>query len=302
MLNPLLRDRIERALLASARRARFTLACGTLEAAYAAALPVLTEAMGPQWINTNISTPSKKSKFFQVELSDNQSRIRHYMRVINLAEMLINLRHVPGFNAVHHNLMYASVEDTFAELETAKLLIMAEVEFEFRVPSKTKGEDYDLDIKFCGQEAAAETKCKREITAIGGGTLSNSFKTAKPQFPEGKPALIFVKCPHNWISDGNLVRIFESATNAFFRSNSGIAAIYLYGSIDHDLGSHVCPVTVTNAYLNERRDSDRAVQWDKLLDDYRGTPSWWLDIGKIAADGRGAMIPSENGNVFISEG
>jgi len=289
--------------LACARQARAALGCGTLGAAYAAALPVLIDFLGMPWMAKHITGSSSPTDFFKNNWDLDDNYTKHNLRVIQLAESLLNLQFVPGFRSVLTRLKTDKPEAIIAEFETARLLSFSGISFKFRVPVKKARNDYDLDIFFEDHKAAGEIKCKIETTDPDFESLFRALKdSATDQMPKDRPCLFFVKIPHSWINDQLVENLEKSVVAPLFRRHKRVVAIYFYSILAVDLTTHACPITLINHYLNSDHRFDRTVRWDSLFDRLSGVPEWWLDIGRIAADGRGAMIPSENGNVFISEG
>ena len=295
------RVRITESLLASARQARATLGCGTLGAAYAAALPVLIDFLGMPWLATHVTGSSSPTDFFRNNWDVDGNYTEHNLRIIQLAELLLNLQVVPGFRDVLNRLIADEPEAIIAEFETARLLSFSGIRFAFRLPVGKSGSDYDLNIFFENHPIAGETKCKIDTTDSTPDKLLRVLKrSARKQMPKDMAGIFFIKIPNSWIKHPNPNELQHAVVNPLFERYKRIVAVYFYCNLADDLITHVCPVTLMNCHLNQDHRFDKAVRWDNLFKQLSGVPNWWLDIGRIAADGHGVTIRDQLGERFIT--
>jgi hypothetical protein len=169
-----------------------------VDRAYKLGLAILTHVFGVDWRDANIFHARKGFLKNVTDANTPLEREIHKMRIVLLAEMILNLQDVPGFNAcVSQMLNRDLIESTYAELEIARLLYtQSTVSFEFRKPVGVKKDDYDLTITYDdGVVCCAETKCKAEETEITLDTIEHSFAKARRQMPSAAPGIIFVKVP-----------------------------------------------------------------------------------------------------------
>jgi hypothetical protein len=145
-----------------------------------------------------------------MDFSTDEARETKTLRIFDLAEILLNLQMVEGFDGCVARLRRADaqqVESTFAELQVGKLLYVHDVDFEFVVRTDEKGADYDYDIDFHGGwRACAEAKCKLESTEINPRSVRATLNEARKQLPKDRPGIIFVKIPQHWFERRNRKR------------------------------------------------------------------------------------------------
>jgi hypothetical protein len=92
---------------------------------YHAARYILAEIFGEEWGDRNIGEAGDKSFFRDARTSEGDA-YTHFMRVTGLAEMLLNLQSVSGYNECAAKLKTsAMIEPTFAELEVGKILYVS---------------------------------------------------------------------------------------------------------------------------------------------------------------------------------
>ena len=116
-----------------------------LDRAYKLGLAILTQVFGVDWRDANVFHARKGFLKNVTGANTPLEREIHKMRIVLLAEMILNLQDMPGFetciNRMHDN---ARIESTYAELEIARL--QSDVAFAFRQPTGVKKDDYDLTI------------------------------------------------------------------------------------------------------------------------------------------------------------
>jgi len=143
-------------------------------------------------------------------------------RLWDLAELLINLQHIDGFDELIERMKTAEAESSLAELHVGRLLYINDAQFKFVVPKmKKKGEDYDLEITYPdGLVVCGETKCKIESTQLTAKTIENALRAARGQLPEDKPGIVFLKFPQQWFEGdqkSSAERLMVETAIAFFR-------------------------------------------------------------------------------------
>lgn len=124
------------------------------------------------------------------------SQIQSY-KIVDLAELLFNLQHTPGFDGCIELMQHGDIEGTYAELDLGRMLFVSSVQFRYVEPQKIKGKDYDVEILLNDKmSVCADAKCKIESTKFSENTIWNTLKSARKQFPVDRPSFIFVKAPH----------------------------------------------------------------------------------------------------------
>jgi hypothetical protein len=108
--------------------------------------------------------------------------------MIDLAKVIYNLQHVPGFDACIARMEAGHVEDTFAELDLGRMLFLNEVLFRFVVPRGVKGKDYDVELTYPdGTIACADAKCALEGSDFTAKSIANKLEKARQQLPADRP-------------------------------------------------------------------------------------------------------------------
>jgi hypothetical protein len=106
----------------------FTLACR-----------VLTQHFGEEWAQRHLFGNSAPTRFFRnVEASQGDQDLWR-TRIVDLAEMLINLRSIERISDVLEAMFNGDIEPRFAELDAARILTLAGAEFSFVRRSGVRG-------------------------------------------------------------------------------------------------------------------------------------------------------------------
>src|SRR5271169_1591181 len=114
-----------------------------------------------KWANKYIVPNATHRSFLTIDESTAQRREITLYRVIDLAEILINLQDVPGFNGCLKKVRSGEIEGTYAELDLGRLLYAYKVQFSYVTTTGVKRADYDVEIKFPDVIiACTEAKCK----------------------------------------------------------------------------------------------------------------------------------------------
>jgi hypothetical protein len=202
----------------------FNLACYCLE-----------QKFGNEWVDRHILASDNQSPFFSGLDEPTGDRRFYIARVIDLAEMIFNLRTVPEVEGVLEELLRHNIEDRFAELEVGKMLKLAGVDFKYVAPGGPRGTSYDLLISTHAGEVCAEVKCKIESnTKLSDTAILNTLKGARSQLPEDQMGAVFLKCPQTWAPDGNIesvVPALEHAAQRFMRGTSRVVSVVMYFNI-----------------------------------------------------------------------
>jgi hypothetical protein len=202
-----------------------------VDRAYKLGLAILTHVFGVDWRDANVFRARKGFLKNVTGANTPLEREIHKMRIVLLAEMILNLQDMPGFETCI-NRMHDSdqIESTYAELEMARLLYArSDVGFAFRQPTGVKKDDYDLTITYeDGVVCCAETKCKVEETEITLDTIERSFNKARAQMPSDMPGIIFVKVPRFWLDDEDFAFAMARLATEYFHQASKIVSIKYY--------------------------------------------------------------------------
>jgi hypothetical protein len=155
--------------------------------------------MSLEYLKKHFDPDSSKS-FFKISFGTSEEEATRNYRVIDFAELLINLKDIDGFNECISRMREAdNPESGLAELHIAKMLYINQWPFKFVKPQGKRGNDYDMEIIRNNQIMCADTKCKIEATELNSGTITSVLKNGRTQLPPDGPGVFFVKIPQKWM-------------------------------------------------------------------------------------------------------
>ena len=193
------------------------------------AFVVLRTFLPETWCERHILGGADTDQRLRQEGEDRLSRIKAQAWLISLAEMVFNLQDVPGFDGRLERVAQADLESAVAELEAARLLAGSNLQFRFVRESGHKQEDYDIELDLpSGDQAACETKSKRESTPLSYGSILTSMHSAAKQVPADKPAIVFLRLPGSWLQDLELKDAAEAAAASLFRNNKRVVSLVYF--------------------------------------------------------------------------
>ncbi|WP_150777203.1 hypothetical protein [Pandoraea sputorum] len=224
---------------------------------YTLAVRVLNSQFGNDWLERHIFASDNQSPFFRNVDAAAGDEALHRARVVDLAETIINLRKVPGLIDVLHEMKLGHIEDRFAELEVAKMLVMAGSRVNFVTPGGPRGSSYDLEIATSAGKVCADVKCKVESSpSPSSSAILNTLKGARTQLPNDQMGAFFLKCPQSWAPDGDikppLSEMLEQAAFEFLRGTQRVVAIVMYFNIVLPMNGGLGVYNVYQQMLNSR--------------------------------------------------
>lgn len=154
---------------------------------------VIQHFLGDPWIKKNLNPYIKKPGFMRITFGKTaQDEIRG-LRIVDLAELLLNLQGIDGFPELAERLKTADLEPAIAELHVGRILYINDVVFRFVAPHGKTGDDHDLEITYPdGTVVCGETKCKIETTELGEGkTVGYALQQARGQLPIDRRGINF---------------------------------------------------------------------------------------------------------------
>jgi hypothetical protein len=232
---------------------------------YHTAKYILSDILGREWVARHIEKRSEGvESFFRSAFSDGAEAALHVVRVISLAEMMVNLQHVHGYSECASQLKNPhQIESTYAELEVGKLLFLHGVRFEFNQPTKIKGQDFDLRI-WCsnGREAVADTKCKEETGQPSANTIRNSLDRARGQLPAHQPGFVFIKVPRIWIEDEGYAASLNDIASNFMKGTGRVVSVKFYVTSVVSDSDSVWDVFAVQEVPTQRQDFGVGVSWN----------------------------------------
>ncbi|MBY0561561.1 hypothetical protein [Hyphomicrobium sp.] len=192
---------------------------------------LLIVIFGHDWHQRHIVADRAPTNFFRNAGTSDRDNTTGGMRVIQLAEMIMNLQDVPGLEKSVEMIRDGDIESGFAEIEVGRLLHVNDCDFRFVVPRGTKGDDYDLEIMFQESTVCGETKCKIESSQMSEKGLMNALRAARGQLPADKPGIIFAAIPQTWNEPvAELGPFLKTVAEKFLQGTQRVVAIKFYTS------------------------------------------------------------------------
>lgn len=245
------------------------------------AFATLHHFFGLEWLERYVRPDTARPNSLRIEEGDGHRLDLSTLRVIDLAEVLINLQDVPGFSECIEKMRKGDIDGTFGELDLGRMLFLNQVPFEFVVAQGAKTLDYDVEVTFPdGVVACAEAKCNVESTNLGKNTILNKLKKASKQLPPDRPGIIFVKMPPGWMDQKDFTEMTLGVAREFLKRPSRVVSVKFY----------VSPNQVVNGFIKQEhaykeisnpevtgRDWRLFRQWD-LPPEANGMPPHWQRI------------------------
>jgi hypothetical protein len=254
------------------------------------AVTIISHFFGRQWVEDNIiqdAAHSRPDGFFRMDFSSDYEREKKTFRVVDFAETLFNLQHIPGFDDRVDQMRSGQVEATYAEFDFARFLYIHDVDFRFVIPSGVKGKDYDFGITYTdGRDACADAKCRLEETEIRADTLRHPLDAARSKnLPADRPGIVFIKVPQTWLDEASVRRRMYEVVNDFLRGTKRIVSVVVYATVLVHLSKREMMWMrhqfreITNP--NHRFDQSKnwAVFRDyKVPEEWKGMPPKWVRV------------------------
>lgn len=238
---------------------------------------VVNHYMGEEWLERYVSPFEERPSYFRIGILDGQTMsLTDSFKLVDLAELLFNLQHVPGFDhCVQRMRDGGDLEGSFAELETARLIYINDWPFRFVEPIGGRHTDYDFEITFRdGFTVCADAKCKIERTPLSENTIVNTLRKARSQLPDDRPGLPIVKFPASWIAHADLRNMFNQASAEVFRSSGRLVGVsYCSVSIAYE-NSAVAQTHYFHDVPNHNNRFDAGRDWRLFRE-------WWPKDGAI---------------------
>jgi hypothetical protein len=195
--------------------------------------------LGRSWVQWNILAQSShveaRLRFLRIKGEEHLSGFHRQDRLIGLADILFTLQRCRGFDRKLEELRALSplrpmvhLEDLYAELEIAAMLVKNGSDIEFVGPTGLKESDFDLLIRSsAGTSYPAEVKCKREDTPGDALALRRTLRKAAQQLPRDSLGLAVVRIPEVWIQDQELSVKVVRTISKFVNGPTRLLAVVL---------------------------------------------------------------------------
>ncbi len=203
--------------------------------AFAVSTEILRFFFGNKWTNENVFachpevSPQNREgrEFLKTEFFTDPVLGLRYMRyVTEIAECLYNLQDTPGIKIRIELMKSDNLESALGELQVAKLFAHPSFRLRFIKPTGIAGSDYDLEFTTSENRViCGEIKTKKEKTAFGQRTISNTLEAARKQLPKDAPGMIFLNLPETWPTISEFQQITEASILKVFRQSDRVVAI-----------------------------------------------------------------------------
>ena len=206
---------------------------GTPTFANAVQVYITVHFLGERWYYNHAYLKSLPTSILHPSFGEDGLAPVYSMRMLNLAEMLLNLQGVEGFQTCLDHMTLDQLESALSELQIGMMLYQDRIAFRYIDPLTVTGKSPDIEITLAGGTTAlADIKCKYENTDISYETVTNTLKSARKQLPGGKPGMIFVKVPQEWtFESGELIMLpmpVVNATGDFLRNTTRVVKVIFY--------------------------------------------------------------------------
>jgi hypothetical protein len=192
---------------------------------------IVRKFLSNEWANKHIVPGGGRTGFLTIDESTPERREVTFYRVIDLAEILVNLQNVPGFDDCLGGLRKGDLEGTYAELDLGRMLYAYKANFKYIRRHGVRGEDYDVEVTYPdGLVACTEAKCKIEATQFHADTVRDSLNRACGQLPANRPGIAFVKVPQQWMPNPSFGPELRRVAREFLADNSNVVSVKYYVS------------------------------------------------------------------------
>jgi hypothetical protein len=202
---------------------------------------VINRTLGPEWWELHIAPLERPTGYFRPNPSNPDLYYRFQSRVIELAEMILNLQAVEGFDHRLDSIRsdQRGIESGIGELMGGRFFRCLGLMFRFVNASGRKQDDYDIDyVRTDGKFGRCEVKSKLPATELSNATLWETLKSAKSQLPKGQTGVVLLRIPEEWIPWSPLdvgvarLRTIEEAIRNWFekQKTTRISSVILLAS------------------------------------------------------------------------
>lgn len=252
---------------------------GELQRSHFFACQILAFFFGSAWLAKRVAADTGTN--FLEDWRGSAARTVTARRTVELAELLLNLQHVKGIEAVFDQLAsdqltHDQVESAFAELQAGALLDHARTPFRYIWPAKITREDFDIELGFkCGLRGCAEVKSKLTSTTPSKATALDALKKARVQLPKTEfPLVVFLKLPHNWTTPENTLFV-EEAIEEFLRNTRQVVSVIGFFAIEQFEGATITTTITSLEVWNARHNFDPSLDFRVLSDNMKPRDNWF---------------------------
>jgi hypothetical protein len=250
---------------------------------------IIRSFMGLEWLKQYFDPNLTKPSIFKISSGVSEEEATRNYRVIDLAELLINLKNIYGFNDCISRMRDSeNPESGLAELHIAKMIYINRWPFRFVKPQGKRGNDYDLEIICHNQTMCADTKCKIESTDLSSSTITSTLENGRTQLPPNGPGVFFVKIPQKWMGQKGWERITaQGAIDFFAMGTQRVVSVVFYVEPLHYRDGWLSQGHRYLEIINPRHKLSRLFDW-RLLENWKpppvspnAMPPFWIKLSNF---------------------
>jgi len=192
---------------------------------YAGAIGILRTFLGKDWldrVHRDAGTFLRPLQHTAIDAYKRQDR------AVDLAELLLNLSDVEGWDARVDSLRTSDVETALSELEGARLLHVHGYSFRFVRPSGHRGHDFDVEAQIDDQLIPCEMKAKLERGKPTPTSVRDTLAKARSQLPKSTPGVVFMKVPESWTTDVVAADAIKSGVRDALRNSTRLHVVFVH--------------------------------------------------------------------------
>ena len=245
--------------------------------------------MGLEWLKKHLNPEQKTSGIFKLGEETNEEGATRNYRAIDLAECIVNLRNIDGFDECLSRMREAdNPEPGYAELHIARMLCINSWPFRIIKPRGNRGDDYDLEIICHNQTRCGDTKCKLESTELSSTTIEKTLSNSRDQLPPDGPGVFFLKIPQKWMYNPDWERITgQGAVDFFARGTQRVASVVFYVEPLHYRDGTLSQGHLRLEVMNPRHKLSKLFDW-YLLERWQpptampnALPPFWIRLSNF---------------------
>jgi hypothetical protein len=251
---------------------------------FALASAVVRGFLSEKWLDRHVMPNRRKPGFLTMNETNAVALDMSAYRIMDLAELLYNLQHVPGFDECIARMRDGDIEGTHAELDFGRMLYLHQIPFRYVVQTGLKGSDYDVDVFYPnGLVMCGDAKCKVEATEFSAKTIDDTLEKARRQLPDDRPGIVFVKLPPRWIEVPNFADVCVAVARDFLRTTRRVVSVKYYTSPITFMDGMMKVQHAFKEVSNPITDFGHFQNWDifrvnLMLLEWNGMPPWWQRI------------------------
>jgi hypothetical protein len=185
-----------------------------------AAIAVFRAFFGEDWLIARLRNP-----FIRPPIGAPIDEYKPVDRIVTLAELLVNLQEVPGFEWCLGEVRTDSVESGLAKLAAAGMLRRRAIPFHFVVPRGHLGQDYDAEALIGATRVAIEMKAKVEGREPSSSSVLETLRRARDQFPQDTPNVVFLRVPGAWGESSEGRQAIVEGVEQQFRNSATVGMV-----------------------------------------------------------------------------